>query len=74
MKTGKRFRVHKHKCLLKSDPDFIALLTTADLWVTPQFTDSLKPYSRQKSPDLMSGLCLKLETYFNGLMGSSLRP
>jgi hypothetical protein len=35
MKTGKRFRVHKHKCLLKSDPDRFALLTQAGLWVTP---------------------------------------
>jgi hypothetical protein len=36
MKTGLRYRVHKLTCLLKSDPAFIALLTPADLWVTPQ--------------------------------------
>jgi hypothetical protein len=36
MKAGTSYRKHERKFLLKRDLTFTALLTTADLWVTPQ--------------------------------------
>ena len=35
MKSGARHREHNELCSYKSDPNFIAPLTPADLWVTP---------------------------------------